>query len=234
MMQPPQPSPPPKQDNQREKSAVPVSVFVGVVLVVALIIVCGLGAVGMIPSLRGLKNPTATAIPTQSAAHAAKLGGTVRDFVERYGNSIDESGLMYAATLTGQRVLIVVALDDPRQSRDGRSHGVALDVQVPGDALGAETWSADTAGAIAQVYLPADAQFQRTVVLNGVGGDVAYHIYHSDEMTATFMPGAYTNVAGALSYSCHAWPPTQMAAMSAMAAGSNSGYAQCHIGVGSA
>jgi hypothetical protein len=201
MMQPPQPSPPPQkdnhQDNQQEKSAVPVSVFVGVVLVVALIIVCGLGALGVIPSLHGLKNPTApsTAIPTQPAAHAATLGGTLGDFVQRYGSSIDESGLMYAATLTGQRVLIVVALDDPRQSRDGRSHVVALDVQVPGDALGTETWSAATADAIAQAFLPLDAQFQRAVTSNGV----AYHIYHSDEMAATFIAGAYTDVAGALS-----------------------------------
>lgn len=229
MMQPAQPSPPPQQDNQREKSAVPVPVFVGVVLVGALIIVCGLGAVGMIPSLRGLKNPTATAIPTQSAAHAATLGGTLGDFVQRYGSSIDESGLMYAATLTGQRVLIVVALDDPHQSRDGRSRVVALDVQVPGDALGAETWSATTADAIAQVYLPADAQFQRTVVIHGASGDVEYRIYRSDEMAATFMPGAYTDVAvaGTLSYSCHAWPPT------AVAAGSNPRYGQCHIAIGS-
>ena len=231
MMQPPQASTPPQQDNQREKSAVPVPVFVGVVLVVALIVVCGLGAVGVIPSLRGLKNPTApsTAIPTQSAAHAATLGGTLGDFVQRYGSSIDESGLMYAATLAGQRVLIVVALDDPRQSRDGQAHVVAIDVQVPGDALGMETWSAATADAIAQVFLPDDAQFQRTVVNHGVGGDVAYRIYHSDEMAATFMPGAYSDVAvaGALNYSCNAWPPTPMAASS------NSGYGQCHIGIGS-
>jgi hypothetical protein len=56
-----------------------------------------------------------------------------------------------------------------------------------------------------------------------------YHIYHSDEMAETFMPGAYTDVAvaGTLSYSRHAWPPTPMAA------GSNSGYGQCHIGIGS-
>jgi hypothetical protein len=175
MMQPPQPSPPPKQAKQQEKSAVPVSVFVGVVLVVALLIVCGLGAVGVIPSLHGLKNPTApaTATPTRSAAHAATLGGTLGDFVQRYGSSIDESGLMYAATLAGQRVLIVVAVDDPRQSRDGRLHVVAIDVQVPGDALGAETWSAATADAIAQAFLPADAQFQRTIVTHGVGGNVA-------------------------------------------------------------
>jgi hypothetical protein len=224
MMQPPQSSPPPQQDNQREKSAVPVPVFVGVVLIVALIIVCGLGALGVIPSLHGLKNPTApsTAIPTQSAAHAATLGGTLGDFVQRYGSSIDESGLMYAATLAGQRVLIVVALDDPLQSRDGRSRVVALDVQVPGDALGAETWSAATADTIAQGFLPLDAQFQRAVTTHGI----TYRIYHSDEMAATFIPGAYTNVSGALSYSCHAWPPTPMAA------GSGSGYGQCHIAIG--
>ena len=126
-------------------------------------------------------------------------------------------------------MLIVVAMDDPRQSRDGRSHVVALDVQVPGDALGAETWSAATADAIAQVFLPADAQFQRSLVNHSAGGDVAFRIYHSDEMAATFMPGAYSDVAvaGALNYSCNAWPPTPMAASS------NSGYGQCHIGIGS-
>ena len=63
-------------------------------------------------------------------------------------------------------------------------------------------------------------------MMNGMGGDVAYRIYHSDEIAATFVPGAYTDVAGALSYSCHAWPPTPMTA------GSNSGYGQCHIAMG--
>lgn len=208
----------------------PVPVFVGVVLVVALIIVCGLGAVGVIPSLHGLKNhiATSTAIPTQPAAHGATLGATLGDFVQRYGSSIDESGLMYAATLAGQRVLIVVTLDDPLQSRDGRSRVLALDVQVPGDALGAATWSAATADEFAQRFLPVDAQFQRTIVTHGVGGDVAYCIYYSDEIAATFMLGAYTDVSGTLSYSCHAWPPTPIAT-----AGSNSAYGQCHIGIGS-
>jgi hypothetical protein len=206
---------------------VPVPVFVGAVLIVALIIVCGLGAVGVIPSLHGLKYPTTTLTPLRPTVSvttpAATLGGTLGDFVQQYGSSIDESGLMYAATLAGQRVLIVVALDHPLQSRDGRSRVVALDVQVPGDALGAETWSAATADTIAQGFLPLDAQFQRAVTTHGI----TYRIYHSDQMAATFMPGAYTDVSGALSYSCHAWPPTPMAA------GSGSGYGQCHIAIGS-
>ena len=205
----------------------PVPVFVGAVLIVALIIVCGLGAVGVIPSLHGLKYPTTTLTPLRPTVSvttpAATLGGTLGDFVQQYGSSIDESGLMYAATLAGQRVLIVVALDHPLQSRDGRSRVVALDVQVPGDALGAETWSAATADTIAQGFLPLDAQFQRAVTTHGI----TYRIYHSDQMAATFMPGAYTDVSGALSYSCHAWPPTPMAA------GSGSGYGQCHIAIGS-
>jgi hypothetical protein len=206
---------------------VPVPVFVGAVLIVALIIVCGLGAVGVIPSLHGLKYPTTTLTPLRPTVSvttpAATLGGTLGDFVQQYGSSIDESGLMYAATLAGQRVLIVVALDHPLQSRDGRSRVVALDVQVPGDALGAETWSAATADTIAQGFLPLDAQFQRAVTTYGI----TYRIYHSDQMAATFMPGAYTDVSGALSYSCHAWPPTPMAA------GSGLGYGQCHIAIGS-
>lgn len=128
MMQPAQPSPPPQQDNQRENSAVPTPFFVGVVLVVALIIVCGLGAVGVIPSLRGLTNPTAAATLTPSqptvpaTTPAATLGGTLGDFVQRYGSSVDESGLMYAATLAGQRVLVVLALSEVRRSRASRNN----------------------------------------------------------------------------------------------------------------
>ena len=80
----------------------------------------------------------------------------------------------------GQRVRIVVALDDPRQSRDGQAHVIAIDVQPPSDALGIELWDAATADAIAQMFLPPDAQFQHTVMMYGL----AHHIYHSDEMAA--------------------------------------------------
>jgi hypothetical protein len=217
------PTPPPKQSppspQQAVKYALPLSAVIGVGLVIILAIVCALGVLGPMPSLHGLKSPTATcatrAIPTPSAT----LGGTLGDFVQRYGNSVDESGLMYAATLAGQRVLIVVTLDEARQSRDGREHVIVVDVQVPGDALGTESWSVAMADTIAQMFLPVDAQFQRIASSFGE----TYHLYHSDMLAATFLPGQYTNMPGSLNYSCHVWPPMP----------SSSGYGQCHIAIGS-
>lgn len=219
--------PPPRDEDPHGRSTIPVPVFVGAVLMVALALICGLGAVGVIPSLHGLKSPTATAGATQPRATAtpatgatiATLGGTLGDFVQRYGNSTDDNGLSYAATLAGQRVRIAVALDDARQSRDGQEHVIAIDVQAPGDALGVETWDAATSDAIAHTFLPIDAQFQRTVLIHGV----ADHIYHSDEMAAIMMPGQYTNVPGSLNYYCQPWPPPPSA----------SSYGQCHIAIGS-
>lgn len=216
-------SPPPPEVNTHRRSFAPVLILIGAALMVALALICGLGAVGAIPSLLGLKSPTATAGATPPQATAtlttiATLGGTLGDFVQRYGNSIDDSGLMYAATLAGQRVRISVELDDPRQSRDGQAHVIAIDVQPPSDALGIETWDAATADAIAQMFLPPDAQFQRTVMMYGL----TRHIYHSDEMAAAILPGQYTNVPGSLSYYCHPWPPWATAI----------GYGQCHIAIG--
>jgi hypothetical protein len=187
------------------------------VLLVTLAFICGLGAVGAIPSIRGLKPPIPTAtIP--SPRPNATLGGTLGDFTQRYGNSIDESGQVYTTTLAGQRVLIVVQLDSSRQSRDGREHIIALAVQVPGDALGVETWDVATADVIATTFLPADAQYQRIVTLYGE----MHYVYHSDALARTFLPGQYTNVSGSLNYFCHAWPPTPSAR----------GYGQCNIILG--
>lgn len=216
-MQPPQSLPPPQQ-----RYTVPVPVFVGVVLLLALAFICGIGALGVIPSIRGLKPPvpTATITPTITPPQmGAALGGTLGDFTQRYGASTDESGLSYAATLAGQRVRIVVALDDASQSRDGQEHVIAIDVQVPGDALGVESWDATTADAIAHFFLPVDAQLRRTFTINGD----TYHVYFSDEMAAIIAPGQYTNAPGSLNYSCHAWPPSATA----------TGYGQCHIAIGS-
>ncbi len=210
-------SPPPRDENPHESSTIPVPVFVGVVLLLALAFICGIGAVGVIPSIRGLKPPIPTAtIPPPRAM--ATLGGALGDFTQRYGNSTDDSGLSYEAILAGQRVRIVVALDDASQSRDGQQHVIAIDVQPPSDALGVETWDATTADAIAHFFLPVDAQLRRTVTINGD----TYHIYFSDEMAAIMAPGQYTNAPGSLNYSCHAWPPSATA----------TGYGQCHIAIG--
>ena len=211
-MQPPESPLPPQQ-----RYAVPVPVFVGVVLLLTLAFICGLGVVGVIPSIRGLKSPISIAtIPPPRAM--ATLGGTLGDFTQRYGNSTDDSGLSYTATLAGQRVRIVVALDDASQSGDGQEHVIAIDVQPPSDALGVETWDATTADAIAHFFLPVDAQLRRTVTINGD----TYHIYFSDAMAAIMMPGQYTNAPGSLNYYCHAWPPSATA----------TDYGQCHIAIG--
>ena len=227
-MQPPE-SPLPPHPHQRERYAVPVPVFIGVMLVVMLVFICGLGAIGAIPSIRGLKSPTATATSVQHIPSAATLGGTLGDFTQQYGNSIDEGGQMFAATLAGQRVLIVVQVDNPRQSQDGQGHVIEIDVQVPGDALGVETWDAATADVIAHTFLPADAQFQRTVTAHGVTDS----FYHSNMLAATILPGQYTNNPGSLNYSCHPWPPAVTPAASGNGDSHGGVYGQCHIGIGS-
>lgn len=213
-------SPPPLEVNTHRRSLAPAPVLIGAALIVVLALICGVGVVGKISTVFTPK-PTAIAkqlLATATPATIATLGGTLGDFVQRYGNSIDEGGLMYAATLAGQRVRISMELDDPRQSRDGQAHVIAIDVQPSSNALGIETWDAATADAIAQMFLPPDAQFQRTIMMYGL----TRHIYHSDEMAATILPGQYTNVPGSLSYYCHPWLPSATAI----------GYGQCHIAIG--
>lgn len=212
-MQPPQAPP------LHQQYTVPAPVFIGAVLLVGLAFICGLGAIGAVPSLHGLKSPTVTPTPPQPLVHAATLGGTLGDFAQRYGKPLDASSLMYAATVAGQRVLIVVALlDDSRQSRDGKPRVIGVVVQVPNDASGVETWDAATSDTIARTFFPADARFQRTISINGE----LHHFYHSDALAATFLPGQYTSVPGSLNYTCHPWPPT-------LSPPTASGYGQCVI-----
>lgn len=218
-MPPPQSLPPPNQ-----KYPVPAQVMVGAALLVALAIICGPGAVGALPSLHGLERPTTTnsqptAMPTNSNV-SATLGGTLGAIAQRYGTSIGASAMVYAATLVGQRVVIVVTLDDASQSRDGQEHVIAIDVRAPSDAFGVEKWNAATAVMIASVFLPIDAHFQRSVILYGE----TYFDYHSDAIAATFLPSQYNSVPGSLNYNCRPWPPSASA----------SGYGLCSIDIGSA
>jgi len=206
-----------------------MSVITSAVLVVVLAIVCGVGARGTIPTLiTHTPSPTSmytSALAARSQAHSvATLGGTLGDFVQRYGTPIDDSCLMYAATLADQRVLITLTLVDPNESQDGQQHVVTLAVQVPGDALGTDTWSQENADQIAQTFLPPDALFQHIVTT----GKIHDHVYHSASMAQTFTADQFTNdlgnvqaPIGTLSYSCHAWPP------------SASGLGQCLIAIGS-
>jgi len=118
---------------------------------------------------------------------------------------------MYAATVACQRVLITLTLDDPSESQDDRQHVAIIAVQVPGNVLGVETWSQQTADQIAQTFLPADAQFQHIVTT----GKIHDHVYHSATLAQTFTADQLTNdlgtaqpPIGTLSYFCQPWPPS--------------------------
>jgi len=193
------------------------------------VLCCAVGAIGSVlfPShAQVIHTANVTTQPTMTPS-APTLGGTIADFQQRYGAATDSSGLMYAATIAGQRVLITLTLDDPSASQDGQQHVAIIAVQVPGDALGAETWSQSTADQIAQTFLPADTQFQHIVTT----AKVHDHVYQSATLAQTFTADQFTNdfndfgnvqvPAGTLSYSCHPWPP------------SASGLGQCLIAIGS-
>ena len=213
--------PPPQSFlSPHQKHPVPAPVMVGAALLVALAIICGLSAVDALPSLHDLERPTITqptATPTDSPV-SATLGGTLGAFAQRYGTSIGASAEVYAATLAGQRVVIIVTLDDASQSRDEQEHVIAIDVRAQSDAFGVERWDAATAVMIASAFLPADAQFQHTIIMYGE----TRYVYHSDALAATFLPGQYTHVPGSLNYFCRPWPPTP----------SSTGYGQCNIMLG--
>lgn len=225
---PPVPAPQPQQPPQRSQKgfAVPVVVIVLAVLAGALVLCCAVGAIGSVlfPShAQVIHTANVTTQPTMTPS-APTLGGTIADFQQRYGAATDSSGLMYAATIAGQRVLITLTFDAPSASQDGQQRVAILAVQVPGDALGVETWSQEAADQIAQTFLPADALFQHIVTT----GTVHDHVYHSATLAQTFTADQFTNdvgnaqaPAGTLNYSCHPWPP------------SASGLGQCLVSIGS-
>lgn len=168
--------------------------------------------------------PTVT--PSASAIVAPTLGGTADAFLasSRYQLVSGSRGQLYTATIAGERVLISLTLADPSQTTDGQPHIAVITAQVPGDALGAETWSGATADTIARSFLPSDAHFQRIVIT----GAVHDHIYRSAHLAATFHADQFTDdfgdalvPPGTLSYACHAWPP------------SAPGLGQCIIAIGS-
>lgn len=170
--------------------------------------------------------PPSTTVPwnVSGAIYAPTLGGTSDDFLHTYAVVPGSRGLMYTATVAGQRVLIVLTLADPSQTLDGQPHVAIVNVRVPDDTLGAETWSESTADAIAQTFLPTDVTDARTVSTNGLRD----HRYHSDAAEATFLadqftndPGTQTVPPGAVSYTCQPYPHL------------SAGYGQCVITIGS-
>lgn len=183
-------------------------------------ILCGVTVLpALIPIVIPATSTEIAATPTMTSINMATLGGTLEAFQQRYGPAV-ESGLMYTATITGQRTLIILTLVTPRQSRDGQRRVVSIAAQVPGEALGVETWDAATADAIARAFLPVDARFQDTLTATDDSGVThLIHLYTSEGLAATFAPPA-TAATGAFNYTCHAWPP------------SVSGYGQCLISLG--
>lgn len=191
------------------------------------------GALDLAQHLRAGPADTPVAIATTApfdgssgsgALFAPTVGGTTTDFLQTYPVVSDSRGLMYTTTIAGQRVLIVLTLADGSQTFDGQPHVAIVNVRVPDDALGTETWSDTTAAAIAQTFLPPDATGEHTVTTNGLRD----HLYHSDALEATFPADQFTNefgdrrvAPGTVSYTCQPYPHLA------------TGYGQCVITIGS-
>ena len=146
------------------------SAIVLAVLAEVLMLCCAVSAIGsalfpthaeVIPTANATTQPIGTTQPTPTSTTPTR-GGTMADFQQRYGAATDSSGLLYAATIVGQHVLItlILTLGDPSESQDGQQRVAIIAVQVPGDALGEETWSQEIAHQIAQNFLPLDAQIR--------------------------------------------------------------------------
>ncbi len=148
-----------------------------------------------------------TAPPTVSTA---SLGGTESAFNAAFGTQIDK--WTWSATVAGQPVKIFVDMLTASETTDGQNHTYIVDITVPDDAIGSETWTPQQANAIATAFLPEDA----THVSDGVGaqsGEVD-HIFHSSALAATFHADVFTNDAGdkteppgTLHFECNAYPP---------------------------
>lgn len=222
-------SPPPRHlHRQRQlKKPWPVLLISGIALAVVVASSCGIGWVNLVihptptmPAIivQGGDQSPDTSSPVDNAIFAPTLGGTTDDFQLQYGLPTDSSGLAYGGVVGGKQILIQLTVDVPSDSVDDESHVIIVVVQIPSDTRGVATWSAATADKIAQAFLPADAQFQRTTTRNGIHT----RIYHSDGMAATFIPNPITPNTGAISYECHAWPPSTSA----------NSYGQCRITLG--
>lgn len=174
------------------------------------------------PSATATPRPSATLPASIQSIQAPTLGGTIKDFLARYQVVAGTQNLVYDATIAGQRVEIALGPDLPTQSLDGVAHIAVVTVDAPANALAVERWSASLADQIAQTFLPADAQFQRTVKAQGA----LDHIYTSAGLAATFTPDQFVTDAntpvpvGAFDYLCNPLPR------------SNTGYEQCTVAIG--
>jgi hypothetical protein len=167
---------------------------------------------------------TATPVPTQppSPINSPTLGGTEDAFTAAYGT---QSNGAWHSTVAGQAVKIFVDTLQPALTADGQVHIYIVDVTVPDDALGRETWSLQTANAIAAAFFPSDAKH----LSDGPGSPqgTTDHVSHSDELAATFFAEVFTNEAvsktyppGTFHFECHALPANAPS------------YGECYISVG--
>lgn len=166
--------------------------LVTAILIMALLAGCA-SAAGQ-PSSGATATAQPSATPHAPASiHAATLGGTINDFLARYQAVAGTQNLVYDATIAGQRVEMTLGPDLPQQSLDGVAHIAVVTLSVPADALRSEQWSAALAAQVAHPFLPADAQFQRTVTVNGATDLV----YTSASIAATFTPDQFVTDANA-------------------------------------
>lgn len=136
--------------------------------------------------------PVPTATPKPATIHAPVLGGTWPDFENVYGPQLGGERNLWGATIAGQPVQIYADLISEGHTTDGDEHAYVVDLQVPPQFLGVESWDVATAIQIAQTFLPADARHLSDVpVSNGLD-----HRYHSDALKATFAADIFTTEAG--------------------------------------
>jgi hypothetical protein len=206
-MRPPSPrrTPPRRTPPQPHLFGNPLALVFLALVVLILTTVCG----GWVLTHTQTQGPVASATATPAPVHAPTLGGTADMFTAAYGA---ESGTRtWQSTIAGQAVKIVVDTLQPDHTTDGQVHIFVVDLTVPDHARGRETWNLQTANAIAATFFPSDAKHLR----DGPGaqrGEVD-HIYHSDELAATFHAEVFTNAAGDKTYppgtfhvECHALP----------------------------
>lgn len=199
----------------------PVTIYRTIFMLVLLMaLLAGCASAARQPPLGATVTPHASA---PASIHAPTLGGTINDFHARYQVVAGTQNLVYDATIAGQRVEIALGPDLPLQSLDGVAHIAVVTLSVPADALRSEQWSAALADQVTQPFLPADAQLQRTITLNGAPD----HIYTSASIAATFTPDQFVSDAnapvplGTFDDLCRPLPL------------SNTGLEQCTIAIGS-
>jgi hypothetical protein len=172
---------------------------------VSLCLVCGLCSAAIMAMSGGggatvasaTHTPKGTSVTSAPSAQATNtpagpakvsgpyLGTTESDFQAKYGAPVLKASLsrQYHATINGQQVFIAVTLEN-RGTDTARVRFIRV---AP---LSSSTkWSASTADAIAHVFLPPDAKFQKDANVADFGKE---HIYVSASLGASFPADYFT------------------------------------------